>query len=213
MCQGLPTGSGGVYVHHNCSEQKVMGEGMMAIMCINKFKKVLVEKTHTLVKYKCNLNTTILILMVFWASFHLLHFCLLNWSLKITIKKPKKPSNPSPSPEVVLPRLSENLAVCIRIPQCTMKQEEHCFFSGGAPCLHCLNAFPQITFWLLVSDSFINRTYFRLSYVWLIMHSIMCLIEILWVYKKIPWDRKLWMTLTAPRGACSPPGVSGTKPA
>lgn len=67
---------------------------MMAIMCINKFKKVLVEKIHTLVKYKCNLNTQILISMVFWASFHLLHFCLLNWSLKSTIKKPQKTQQP-----------------------------------------------------------------------------------------------------------------------
>ena len=162
-----------------------------------------------LVKYKCSLNTTILILMAFWASFHLLHFCLLNWSPKSTIKK--KP-NPSPSPKLALPWLSENLAVCVRIPQCTMKQEEYCFFSGGAPCLCCLNASPQITFRLLVSNSFINRTYIRLSYVWL-THRVMCLIEILWVDKKIPWDMKLWMTLTVPRGACIPPGVSGTKPA
>lgn len=145
-----------------------MGEGVMGMMCINRFKKVLVEKKHMLVKYKCNINTAILILMAFWASFHLLHFCLLNRFPKSTIKKP---TTLSPSPKLALPWLSENLALCIRIPQCTMKQEEYSFFSGGAPCLHCLNASPQITSWLLVSNSFINRTYFRLSYVWLIMHS------------------------------------------
>lgn len=81
----------------------------------------------------------------------------------------------------------KNLAVCITIPQSTMKPEENgiiiSFFSGGAPFLHCLNISPQITSWMLVSDSFINRTSFRLGYDRLSMHRIMCLIEILWVHK------------------------------
>lgn len=75
-------GSGGVRVHHNCSAQKVMG------LCVLIGLKGLSGKKHILVKYKCNLNTMILILMAFWASFHLLHFCLLNWFLKITVKIP-----------------------------------------------------------------------------------------------------------------------------
>lgn len=84
-------------------------------------------------KYKCNLNTMILILMVFWASFHLLHFCFLNRPPKSTIiiikinKSKKKKKNTFPSPKVALPQLSTNLSVCIGIPQSAMKQEEHCF--------------------------------------------------------------------------------------
>lgn len=62
-----------------------------------------------------------------------------------------------------------------------MKPEENhiIFFSGGAPFLHFLNTSPQITSWMLVSNGFINRTSFRLSYDRLSMPRIMCLIEIL----------------------------------
>lgn len=163
-----------------------------------------------LLKHECNLDTTILISIAFWASFHLLHFYLLNWSPKCTIliiitiiiKKS------SPSPKLALPWLSANLAVSIKILQNTM--EEYCFFSGGAPCLSCLNISPWITFWLLDSNSFIYITYISD----LVMSDLPCTeLCVLRVCKKITRDMKLWMTLTAPRGACIPPGVSGTKPA
>lgn len=134
-----------------------------------------------LLKYKCDLYTTIVILMAVQtfpsAAFLPPTLVFQEHSKKTqnqTKPKTKQPPNPSPSPKLALPWLSEHLALFVRISQNIMK-------NTVSPCLHCLNASPWITFRLQVSNSFINRVYFRL-----IMHRVMFLIEVLWVYKKIP---------------------------
>lgn len=149
-------------------------------------------------KYKCNLNTMILILMVFWASFHLLHFCFLNRPPKSTIiiikinkSKKKKKEHFSFSKSSSATAKYKPFCLYWDSSECHETRRTLLYFSGGALFLHCLNTSPQITSRMLVSNGFINRTSFKLSYYWLVMHRVMCLIEILWVYKKSPRDKKL----------------------